>query len=164
MGDISSYTFTLESIADSKLKEFFRKVLSEAYQQSISDDAPLNVDDAFEALDQYREFPSCRPNGILNWNDYQQIITTDDFRKGVNVTFSAFGRAAFFLENLRRPYGPLSPNYACDFSPDNWLRRPQIYPDDASIVAYNSSLAQYPPRFQVRFSARDNGDQYSMTF
>ncbi len=131
---------------------------------SLLDTAELSVREAFEALDQYRGLPNNRSNGILNWDDYQCIISTKGQRRGTNVTFSAFARAALFLESRRRPHIPLSPNYACSFSTDDWLRRLQIFPDEAFIVAYDFALAQHSPRFQVRFSAKTNSDHYSLSF
>ena len=159
---VPSCTFSLEDIEDSDLRDFFRKVLQEAYQQSLSDYTPIDVQEGFGALDQYRGPPNCRPNGILNWDDYQRIISTDGSRRGANVSFSTFARAVLFLELRRQPPGRLSPNYACNFSANDWLRRPQIYPDKAFIVAYDSTLAKYPPRFQIHFFAKGNRDQHGL--
>lgn len=145
----SNPVFRLEDVGDPETKEFLECALEEAYQQTIPDNAELNADEAFAALDR-------DSNGILNWHDYERLAHIE------NSSFSVFSRAVLFLEHHRNTDDVVSPNYSCSFLESDWLRDTSLYPDEASIVPYDHLHIQDSPRFAIQFNFHNAGNQYNL--
>lgn len=147
--------FRLKEVKSSEIKNLLRDVLQEQRKECVTDDAELDAEEVFRALDVFRTTPNQETNGIANWNDYQSLISGGQNRKYLNASFRTFQKAVLFVEQLRWQGRTLSPTYQCELTGKDGMRTAELVPDEAVMRVYDMAVRDPEPRFKVEFTFKD---------